>query len=118
MSAIDAEAIVPTWACVCLAGRADRGTSSDVRTHFAELYSSQTAVADQLSQWKTAGEPGSPMVNFGESATTASTIASVTAQTCAEVADKKWWGLYVYPTALDGGRLAAMVKALNACTAR
>jgi hypothetical protein len=93
-------------------------TSSDVRTHFAELYSSQTAVADQLSQWKTAGEPGSPMVNFGEAATTASTIASVTAQTCAEVADKKWWGLYIYPTALDGGRLAAMVKALNACTAR
>jgi hypothetical protein len=89
-----------------------------VRTHFAELYSSQAAVADQFSTWKSAGEPGAPMVNFGESATSASTIASVTAETCAEVADKKWWGLYIYPTALDGTRLAAMVKALNACTAQ
>ncbi len=93
-------------------------TSTDVRTHFAELYSGQTTVADQFSIWKSGGEPGAPMVNFGEAATDAATISSVTQETCAEVADKKWWGLYVYPTTLDGARMTAMVKALNACTAQ
>ena len=91
-------------------------TNTDVRTHFAELYSDQTTVDDQFATWKSAGKPGSPMVNFGESATTASTISSVTTATCAEVGDKGWWGLYVYPTTLDGPRLSEMVKALNACT--
>jgi hypothetical protein len=93
-------------------------TSTRVRSHFAELYSSQTAVDDQFSAWKTAGEPGAPMVNFGESATTAAMISTSTARTCAEVPDKDWWGLYVYPTTLDGPRMTAMVKALNACTAQ
>jgi hypothetical protein len=91
-------------------------TSTDVRAHFAELYSDQSTVDDQFAQWKSAGKPGQPMVNFGEAATTAATISTVTKTTCAEVGDKKWWGLYVYPTSLDGTRLDAMVKALNACT--
>jgi hypothetical protein len=91
-------------------------TSTHVRSHFAELYSSQTAVDDQFATWKSGGEPGAPMVNFGESATTAAMITASTARSCAEVPDKDWWGVYVYPTTLDGARLEAMVKALNACT--
>jgi hypothetical protein len=91
-------------------------TTTHVRSHFAELYSSQTEVDDQFSLWKNGGEPGAPMVNFGEAATTASMIATSTARTCAEVADKDWWGVYVYPTSLDDARMTAMVKALNDCT--
>jgi hypothetical protein len=92
-------------------------TSNNVRTHFAEIYSSQFEVDDQFTLWKNAGTPGSPMVHFGEATTTASMITTTTAKTCALVPDKGWWGLYVYPTSLEGARMSAMVKALNACTA-
>ncbi len=91
-------------------------TSTGVRAHFAELYSSQTAVDDQFALWKSGGKPGSPMINVGEAATTAAQIKAATAQACAEVGDQGWFGLYVYPQTLDGDRLAALVSALNACT--
>ena len=35
---------------------------------------------------------------------------------CAEVPDGDWFGVYVYPQALDGARLSALVTALNDCT--
>jgi len=91
-------------------------TSTGVRSHFAELYSRQTAIDDQFSLWKNGGEPGAPMVNFGEPSTSASQISASTARACAEVPDQDWFGVYVYPQTLDGSRLTAMVNALNACT--
>ena len=91
-------------------------TSSHVRSHFAELYSSQTAIDDQFSLWKSSGEPGAPMLNFGEPSTTASQISTSTTRACNEVPDQDWLGVYVYPQTLDGARLSALVSALNACT--
>ena len=91
-------------------------TSTGVRSHFAELYSSQTAIDDQYTLWQSSGEPGAPMVNFGEPSTSASQISASTARACSQVPDKDWFGVYVYPQTLDGDRLSAMVKALNACT--
>lgn len=91
-------------------------TSTGVRSHFAEIYSSQTAVDDQFAAWQAAGEPGAPMINLGEPQTTASQIAAATAQACGQVPTNDWLGIYVYPQTLDGARLAAMVGAINACT--
>ncbi len=110
---------VPVGGYIYMANRGSgwrQVTSTGVRSHFAELYSSQTAIDDQFAIWKAAGEPGAPMVNFGEAATTAAQIETSTARACAEVPDKDWFGVYIYPQTLDGARLAAMVKALDACT--
>ena len=110
---------VPVGGYIYMANRGSgwrQVTSTGVRSHFAELYSSQTEVDDQFTLWKNAGEPGAPMVNFGEPTTTAAQIATSTARACGEVPDKDWLGVYIYPQTLDGARLAAMVKALDTCT--
>ena len=91
--------------------------TSGVRVHFAEIYSSQFAVDDQFSLWQSSGEPGEPMVNFGEPTTSATRIRDVTARACGQVEDGGYFGVYVYPESLRGERMSAMVKALNACTA-
>ena len=87
-----------------------------VKAHFAELYSAQSTIDDQLGLWTSAGTPGQPMVNFGEPTTGASTIHDVTADVCAKVGTTGWFGVYVYPEPLRGARMSAMVEALNACT--
>lgn len=87
-----------------------------VDVHFAEVYSGQFAVADQLSAWRSGGKPGEPMVHFGEATTSATTIRNVTADVCSDVADGGYLGVYVYPESLRGGRMSAMVEALNSCT--
>ena len=51
--------------------------STGIALHFAELYSSQTTIDDQLSQWTGAGKPGDPMVNFGEASTSTSLRAGM-----------------------------------------
>lgn len=91
--------------------------TNGVDVHFAEIYSGQYAIADQLGLWKDANKPGDPMVNFGEPTTTAAQIQSATRDVCATVADGGYLGVYVYPESLRGDRMSAMVKALNACTA-
>jgi hypothetical protein len=109
----------PVAGYVYMANRGDGWhfvTSTGVRSHFAEIYSGQTAIDDQFSAWKGAGEPGAPMVNFGEATTTASQITTATNRACAEVPGQDWFGVYVYPQTLDGDRLSALVKALNSCT--
>ena len=65
-----------------------------------------------------AGEPGEPMVNFGEPTTGADRIRSATARACGQVSDGGYFGVYVYPESLRGERMSALVKALNACTAQ
>ncbi|MEO8844704.1 MAG: hypothetical protein ABI591_19270 [Kofleriaceae bacterium] len=90
--------------------------STGVNIHFAELYSSQTAVDDQLASWTSAGTPGDPMVNFGETATSTTTITSVTKQVCGLLPAGGYLGVYVYPEPLTGDRMSAMVAGLNACT--
>ncbi|HEY1546521.1 MAG TPA: hypothetical protein VGG28_01810 [Kofleriaceae bacterium] len=90
--------------------------TANVRAHFAELYSSQTTVDDQDSTWTADSTPGSPMLNFGEAATTAAEIKAAAAQACGQVGNNGFLGVYVYPTSLDGDRLTALVQALNACT--
>jgi hypothetical protein len=110
---------VPVGGYIYMANRGSgwrQVTSTGVRSHFAELYSSQFQIDDQFTIWKNAGEPGAPMVNFGEAATTASQIAASTKRACTEVPNHDWLGVYVYPQPLEGARLAAMVNALNACT--
>ncbi|MEJ7733500.1 MAG: hypothetical protein WKG00_30430 [Polyangiaceae bacterium] len=89
-----------------------------VEVHFAEIYSGQYTVADQLGTWKSGGKPGEPMVNFGEPSTSASVIGDVTAEVCATVGDGGYFGVYVYPESLRGGRMSAMVEALNGCTGK
>ena len=89
---------------------------SGVRAHFAELYSGQYQVDDQFSLWKSAGKPGQPMLNFGEASTGASRIHDATLRACKEVADGGFVGVYIYPEPLRGGRLGALVRAMNACT--
>jgi hypothetical protein len=90
--------------------------TANVRAHFAELYSSQTAIDDQYSTWTADATPGSPMLSFGEAATTAADIKAATAQACSQVGNNGFLGVYIYPTSLDGDRLTALVQALNACT--
>lgn len=93
------------------------GSTSKVHVHFAELYSSQYTVDDQLAAWLSDGKPGgAPMLNFGEPATSTTTIAASTAKACKQVKDGGFLGVYIYPTALKGARLTAVVNALNACT--
>ena len=92
--------------------------TSGVRVHFAEIYSSQFTVDDQFSLWQGAGEPGEPMVNFGEPTTGASTIRDATLRACAEVEDGGFFGVYIYPESLRGERMSALVRALNDCTGR
>lgn len=87
-----------------------------VEVHFAEIYSGQFAVDDQFNLWQSEGAPGEPMVNFGEPATSAATIAKATQRACDEVADGGYLGVYVYPESLRSARMSAMVAALNACT--
>ena len=91
---------------------------SGVRAHFAEIYSSQFAVDDQYSLWLSEGEPGDPMVNFGEPTTSSTRIRDATLRACARVKDGGFFGVYVYPESLRGERMSALVKALNACTGR
>lgn len=90
--------------------------TDDVQAYFAELYSGQYTVDDQFGLWKDGGTPGQPMVNFGEAATSASTISTVTKNVCKEVADGGYFGVYVYPEPLRADRMSAMVAALNQCT--
>jgi hypothetical protein len=90
--------------------------TSGVRVHFAEIYSSQFTVDDQFSLWQSQGEPGEPMVNFGEPTTSASTIGAATRRACGQVEDGGFFGVYVYPESLRGDRMSAMVRALNECT--
>lgn len=90
--------------------------TSGVRVHFAEIYSSQFAVDDQYSLWLSEGEPGEPMVNFGEPTTSSTRIRDATLRACARVKDGSFFGVYVYPESLRGERMSALVKALNACT--
>jgi hypothetical protein len=90
--------------------------TTGVNIHFAELYSSQTAVDDQLASWTSAGTPGDPMVNFGETATSTTTITNVTKQVCDLLPAGGYLGVYVYPEPLTGGRMNAMVAGLDACT--
>lgn len=90
--------------------------TEDVELHFAEIYSGQFAVDDQFNAWKADGAPGDPMINFGEPTTSATTIASATAKSCAEVADGHNLGVYVYPESLRTARMGALVKAVNSCT--
>ncbi|MBM4375701.1 MAG: hypothetical protein FJ095_11500 [Deltaproteobacteria bacterium] len=93
------------------------GASKGVRTHFAELYSSQYTVADQYGAWLDDGKPGgAPMVNFGEAATSTATIGSITKKECGQVKDGEYLGVYIYPTSMTEGRLTAFVNAMNACT--
>jgi hypothetical protein len=104
---------------IYMANRGDgwrQAVTTGVRVHFAELYSSQTAVDDQYATWTAGGTPGDPMVNFGEAATTAADIKASAARACGQVADGEYLGVYIYPTSLDGDRLTALVDALNACT--
>jgi len=93
-----------------------RVLENDVQVHFAEIYSGQYAVADQLSAWKTNDPPSQPMVNFGEATTSAATIKSTTNSVCPLVGNNGYFGVYVYPESLRTGRMSAMVQALNACT--
>ena len=90
--------------------------TTGVNIHFAELYSSQTAVDDQLASWTSAGTPGDPMVNFGETATSTTTITNVTKQVCGLLPAGGYLGVYVYPEPLTNDRMSAMVAGLNACT--
>jgi hypothetical protein len=90
--------------------------TTNVRVHFAELYSSQTTIDDQYSTWTSGGTPGDPMVNFGEAATTAAQIKTSAARACAATPNGEYLGVYVYPQSLDGDRLSALVDALNSCT--
>ena len=90
--------------------------TSGVRVHFAEIYSSQFTVDDQFSLWQSEGEPGEPMVNFGEPTTSASEIGDATRRACGQVEDGGFFGVYVYPESLRGERMSAMVRALNDCT--
>ncbi|MFT3695069.1 MAG: hypothetical protein QM831_18165 [Kofleriaceae bacterium] len=90
--------------------------TTGVTLHFAELYSSQDTVDDQLAQWQSAGTPGDPMVNFGEAATSTTTITNVTKTVCGLLSDGGDLGVYVYPEPLAGARMSAMVQGLNACT--
>ena len=89
-----------------------------VAVHFAEIYSGQYTVDDQFAAWKDGGGKGDPMINLGEAATTAAKIGEASAKACAEVADGGYLGVYVYPEALRGARMSALVEALNACTAQ
>jgi len=93
-----------------------KSIESGVRVHFAEIYSSQYQVDDQFSLWRSAGEPGEPMIHLGEASTGAARIRDATRRACAEVKDGGFLGVYLYPESLRGDRMSAMVKALNACT--
>jgi len=95
-----------------------KSVTDGVRVHFAEIYSSQFAIDDQFSIWQSAGEPGEPMVNFGEPTTGADRIRSATARACGQVSDGGYFGVYVYPEPLRGERLSALVKGLSDCTRR
>ncbi|HEU5058710.1 MAG TPA: hypothetical protein VFU21_19390 [Kofleriaceae bacterium] len=104
---------------VDMANRGDgwrKVVTSGVRVHFAEIYSSQFAVDDQFSLWQSEGEPGEPMVNFGEPTTSASEIRDATLRACRQVEDGGFFGVYVYPESLRGDRMSALVRALNDCT--
>lgn len=90
--------------------------TSGVRVHFAEIYSSQFTVDDQFSLWQGAGEPGEPMVNFGEPTTGTTRIRDATLRACGQVNDGGFFGVYIYPEPLRGGRMSALVEALNRCT--
>jgi hypothetical protein len=110
---------VPMGGYIYMANRGSgwrKVTTTGVRSHFAEVYSSQFEIDDQFTLWKNSGEPGAPMINFGEPNFTAAQIAASTTRTCAEVPDKDWLGVYVYPQNLEDTRLDAMVTALNKCT--
>ncbi len=89
-----------------------------VAVHFAEIYSGQFEVDDQFGAWKNDGAPGEPMINLGEPATTATKIGQASAKACAEVEDGGYLGVYVYPESLRGGRMSALVEALNDCTGK
>ena len=93
-----------------------QSVTSGVRVHFAEIYSSQFAVDDQYSIWQGAGEPGEPMVNFGEPTTGTTRIRDATLRACGQVADGGYFGVYIYPEPLRGDRMSALVHALNDCT--
>lgn len=110
---------VPIGGYIYMANRGSgwrKVTDTGVRSHFAEIYSSQYAIDDQFTLWKNAGKPGDPMINFGEPTFTATQIAASTTRTCAEVPMLGRLGVYVYPESLEDGRLDAMVTALNKCT--
>jgi hypothetical protein len=94
------------------------GSATGVRAHFAELYSSQFTVDDQFGAWLADGKPGgAPMLNFGEPVASAKVIGDETLRVCKQVASGGFLGVYLYPLALSGARLAAFVSAMNACTA-
>jgi len=93
-----------------------KSVTSGVRVHFAEIYSSQFTVDDQFSLWQGAGEPGEPMVNFGEPSTGTTKIRDATLRACGQVADGGYLGVYIYPEPLRSDRMSALVHALNDCT--
>lgn len=96
-------------------------TATHIRAYFAELYSSDAAIADDYGNWQTAinGHTVSPMINFGPKDPT--TIKSYAAKMCARVPDHGYFGAYNsdWPSGMTATdtRAVALAAAINACTA-
>jgi hypothetical protein len=95
-------------------------TAPHMAAYFAELYTSDTTVADSYSLWQTPidGHTVSPMINIGPNEP--ATIDSAAQQMCARVDDHGWFGIYngdwQNGMSASDPRAKAIAHALDVCT--
>lgn len=95
-------------------------TAPHMVAYFAELYTSDTTVADSYSLWQTpiSGHTVSPMINIGPN--DPATIDSAAQKMCARVDDKGYFGVYngdwQNGMSATDPRAKAVANALNVCT--
>jgi hypothetical protein len=95
-------------------------TAPHMAAYFAELYTSDTTIADSYSLWQTpiSGHTVSPMINIGPN--DPATIDSAAQKMCARVDDKGYFGVYngdwQNGMSATDARAKAVAHALDVCT--